>query len=144
MSILLEKLGEYLQQQGIGVLGRDIFLNYIVDTPDDAVFLIDTGGFPPDFTGDIINPNTQIYTRVGNQCGMLNPTVQIRVRSVDIQNAYSKAYQIFNLLHGKTFWDLDGMVHILVCNALQNPFWIGRDDKGRDEISCNYYFRIKI
>jgi len=130
--------------QGLGILGRDIFLNFIVDSPDNAIFLVDTGGFAPDYTGEVVNANESFSVKVGAQAGMLNPTVQIRVRNVDIQQAYAKAWQIYNLLHGKSFWDLSDTVHILSCQAMQQPFWIGRDAKGRDEVSCNYYFRAKF
>lgn len=143
MNALLERLAEYLEEQGIGRVGEDIFLNYIVDSPDNAIFLIDTGGFPPDYEGAVVNPDSQLETGVGLKAGMLNATVQIRVRNVSISNAYAKAMEIFKRLHGKSFWDLEN-VHILVCVAMQSPFWIGRDSKGRDEVSCNYYFRVKI
>ncbi len=144
MSVFLEKLALYLQRQGIGTVGQDIFVNYIVDSPDNAVFVIDTGGFPPDYKGDVVNPGRQLSVGVGAEAGMLNPTVQIRVRNTDIQQAYMKAFQIFNLLHGKSFWNLGEDVHVLTCSAMQQPFWIGRDAKNRDEISCNYYFRAKF
>lgn len=47
---ILEAVGDYLQAQGQGTLGTNIFLAVMPESPDSCVCVFETAGFAPQFT----------------------------------------------------------------------------------------------
>ena len=90
-------------------------------TPDNAVTLYGTGGYPRDLTG------TQVEEL----------TFQVMVRSTTYAAAETLCSTIDDLLHGH------GTTKVLVIQKMSGPFDLGRDANGRAEMSMNYrcYYR---
>jgi hypothetical protein len=94
---------------------------------DEAIALIDTGGFAPDGELPLRDPTVQVLTRAGPS---------------DYPKAKQLAEQVFNLLHNKGRFQL-GAAYVYECTAIQEPTPIGQDDKARWEITCNYHFKTR-
>lgn len=121
---LLDDVADYLQQQGIGTRGTDLFVGRMPDEPDAAVVLIDTGGGEPSLIDNIDTPSWQV-----------------RVRAAAYPDAVAKAYAINDLLHGITESDLGAVgatSHFHLVWAIQSPVSLGQDDKQRSEFSQNF------
>lgn len=118
--MLLDEIGNYLQAQGVGTIGTDLYLSQMPDQPDTALSIQETGGYPPDLHADIDYP-----------------TFQIMCRSMDYQTARSKAEDAFKVLHGLAETIL-GTRRYLLISAMQSPTYIGRDASMREMISTNY------
>ena len=64
-EVLLEELGNYLQAEGLGILGTTLFLGGLpVDAPNittvDAITaLVETPGFPADYVHDVVGPSRE-------------------------------------------------------------------------------------
>lgn len=121
---LLDSLGAYLEAQGVGTLGTDLFLGYLPDTPDSAVVLVDTGGGEASLVDKIDTPSWQV-----------------RIRSSAYPDAMTKALAVMKALHGVTESDLGptgSTTHFHLIWAIQNPVSLGRDGKERHELAQNY------
>ena len=72
--MVLEELGAYLQDEGLGTLGMDLFLGALppdipeVDTPGAVAALVPTPGFPAIYVHDLVDPARE------------QPVIQILVR----------------------------------------------------------------
>lgn len=130
MSIFIKEVGQYLQSQNFGTLGVNIFLSFEPDSPDELIAVLDRGGYITDdfvkITGDAANK----YDVIG---------VQLILRGNSYESLMSKAYQIYDLFHRKAFYNL-GTFYIKESHAESLPIPIGRDERGRDEISINFLF----
>ena len=84
---MLEEIGNFLQGQGIGIQGTDIFLGDVPqNAPDAAVAIIETSGLAP------------IYIHGINGPGWNQPSFQIFTRALTYATARSKAEDIFKAL----------------------------------------------
>ena len=85
----------------------------------------------------------------------INKMIQVISRGKTYMNAHDDAWTIFNALHGTlagSVLPLGSRTMPAIAPATQNyeviidpvtdPQYIGPDDKGRYEFSCNYIFRI--
>ena len=129
---LLDELGTYLQTQGIGTLGTDLFRAFLPDAPAAAVALIETGGLAPQFILDtpgvhIDQPSLQVLSR-----GPVPPAVP---NSYD--TARAKIGDVIVALGAISNTDLSG-VRYLRCVPSQAPFSLGPDDQGRRLVACNF------
>jgi len=124
MSRLSEEVAYYLQNQGLGTVGQNIFVSFIPDSPDSLICVIDSGGYPSD-----------VYAPIDN------PTIQIRVRDVNYPACHDKAWTIYDLFNRNIEYYL-GSLRILYSYVMQTPVYIGRDTKQREEFSLNIYFHI--
>ncbi len=106
---LLNELGLYLEEQGVGTLAVDMTLGQFPDTPDDAVVLLELKGWPPGLT-DSVEPRR----------------VQVRTRAVHYEDARDKAETVYGLLHGVAETVLFGARFLLI-TALAPPYALGRD-----------------
>jgi hypothetical protein len=80
---MLSDIGTYLQSQGIGTLGADLFLGLMPDQPDNCIALFEYAGSPPD-----LHWNGEY------------PGLQVRVRGTSYEAARSKIGEIMTALHG--------------------------------------------
>jgi len=113
---MLEAIANYLQQQSLAVLGLDMFIGVMPDSPDDCVALFETGGFKPELaTAALVE----------------YPTFQVMVRGSEYQSARQRIDTIYKILHGDT------SIFYLIA-AQQSPAYLGTDDNGRYEFSVNF------
>ena len=81
--MMLKEIGTYLQSQGIGNLGTDLFLGLMPDQPDNCIALFEYAGSPPD-----LHWNGEY------------PGLQVRVRDKSYAAARTKIGEIMAELHG--------------------------------------------
>lgn len=60
---MLADIGAYLEEQGVGTVGEDLFLGYFPEAPDDCVVLLETQGLPPDAAAGTETPGLQAVAR---------------------------------------------------------------------------------
>jgi hypothetical protein len=76
--------------------------------------------------------------------------LQVATRGETYQQARADAYAIFDAINGTAGWQIPALVsggqdyEAQVIEALAAPQFIGQDEKGAHEMSCNYMFRMKI
>jgi len=117
---MLSDIGNYLQVQGIGTLGTNIFLGMIPDKPDNCIVLFEYAGSPPD-----LHWNGEY------------PGLQVQVRSTSYPTARCTIGNIVNILHGMSEQKLNG-IRFLLIQAQGNPEVLKRDDKGRVVLFVNF------
>ena len=123
MATLLDEVVTYLENEGIGTFGTNIFIGFEPSTPKDTVTLYATGGRPPKASG-----------------GKEFPTMQVRVRSEKYTDGYNKIEEIFGALHQQTDFlsTFRGR-----CYALQSsPLFIGHGENGEFLFTQNYIFYL--
>lgn len=118
--MLLDEIAAYLQAQLVGTVGTDIFKGALPASPDTALAVVETGGFPPDLAAAVDHP-----------------TFQVMCRSPDYATARNKAQAAYTALHGLTETALSGRRYLLI-RAMQSPTYIGVDQNGWHLISTNY------
>lgn len=73
--------------------------------------------------------------------------IQVISRAATYFTARDSAWSIFSVLHGTAGWTLAAVApatqdyEAMTIEALADPQYIGQDEKGRYEFSCNYIFR---
>lgn len=115
----LEVIKNDIENEGLGVFGTDLFLNSKPTKPDNVICIIDTGGYKP---GDV-----------------RRPTIQFLIRNEGYPSGLKKAEQIFQRYHNKNWYMLDEY-EIINSEAINEPTFIGNDDKDRAMISLNILF----
>ncbi len=110
MSLLLDQLAAYLQVQGEGTVGTDLFKINRPAAPLACVSLHATGGYPPDR-----------YTE------REHPTVMLFARAATPDGALRKAYSLYRKLHGQQNLDLSGGLWALTIEAVASPAYIGTE-----------------
>ena len=80
---MLKEIGTYLQSQGIGTLGANVFLGLMPDQPDNCIALFEYAGSPPD-----LHWNGEY------------PGLQVRVRNKSYAAARTKIGEVMAELHG--------------------------------------------
>ena len=118
-----------LEYDATGVSGN-LFDNTLPASPDTAVMVENTGGYPRDMR------LTQY----------LEPSIRILVRGTqDPRIAKSLAYEIIEKMgtFGSDTFVADG-IKVIKCQAVQGyPINIGRDDNERHRFSINFDLQIK-
>jgi hypothetical protein len=117
---MLKEIGTYLQSQGIGTLGADLFLGLMPDQPDNCVTLFEYAGSPPDlhWAGEY-------------------PGLQVRVRNKSYAAARAKIREIAKELHGLHEQTLSGTRYLLI-KARGSPEVLKRDANNRVELFVNF------
>ncbi len=75
--------------------------------------------------------------------------LQVATRGETYQQARVDAYEIFDAINGTAGWQIPALVsdgqayEAQVIEALAAPQYIGQDEKGAFEFSCNVMFRMK-
>lgn len=109
----------------LGTLGTDIFYSNQPDSPDSCITVLDTGGLE----SDRYLPHAEV-------------TFQVIVRNVHYDTAETKANSIVDILHKKKHSTIGGEYHYYIF-LLTEPVSLGRDEKGRDEISINFVTKYR-
>lgn len=128
--MLAADVATYLDQIDLGKYDADgttgnIYLQAYPPSPDNFIFIRNTGGNPssPKLPVDI-------------------PTVQILVRDINQTNAEVKAQNIYNALHGLGSVSI-GDTWVITCRGIQSaPVYIGVDSNNRHEFSLNFEITI--
>lgn len=118
--MLLDDIATFLEAEGIGTIGTDLFTGDIPEEPDNCVALFEYSGQPPDVVVDIDYPG-----------------LQVRVRNTNYSAARAKIQDIFELLHTFTNTALSGAQYISIY-AVQSPHPLGRDKKNRIDFVQNF------
>ena len=125
MILLTKAIVEYLETQGIGVFGTDIFIGTRPPKPINCLTLYDTGGFKPkkDTTS--------------------NPTFQIIGRHKSYVDGFANIKEAHNHLKEKyNFWLKENKIWVLLLEAQGEPGKIGKE-KDNYLFSCNYHLWLK-
>jgi len=118
--VMLKEIGTFLQSQGIGTLGANLFLGLMPDQPDNCIALFEYAGSPPD-----LHWNGEY------------PGLQVRVRDKSYQAGKAKIEQIVRVLHGLHETVLGGTRYLLV-KARGSPEVLMRDENNRIEFFINF------
>lgn len=121
--MVAEEVATFLQEQGYGTLGTNIFLTF-PNLPDDAISVSEYPGEPP------------VHVRGRKEPSMERPRVQVLVRSKSYRTARARAERIFRLLNGYS-GPVSGVGYALI-SAVQSPFFLSQDEGGRYRIVANY------
>ncbi len=122
---MLSDIGTYLQSQGIGSLGADIFLGLMPDQPDNCIALFEYAGSPPD-----LHWNGEY------------PGLQVRVRNKSYEAARIKIGEIMKKLHGLHEQMLSGTRYLLI-KARGSPEILKRDASNRVELFVNFEIMLE-
>lgn len=118
--MLLEDISAYLEQQGLGTVGVDIYRGDMPDAPDECIALYEQPGQAPEQNWDAERPG-----------------LTVRVRSVDRGDAASRAYAVWKALNGLTNAALNGTEYHRI-DASSSIAQAGRDGKRRHYYICNF------
>jgi len=114
----------------LGTIGQNLFYSFLPDSPDACISIFDTGGWPkdPDF------PRKDV-------------TFQFRIRGT----TYDEAQALAKKLHDyfcpggipKKCFNIGSFFIQLVLPMQPVPYYMGRDENGRDEFTWNMTFIIR-
>lgn len=121
MPVLLDDIALYLQQQGIGMIGVDIFKGQLPATPDNAIALFEYAGEPQDLT----------------DANLEYPGLQVLVRNKSYSAGRQKIEQARSALHGLTEATINNVRYLLI-QARQSPEALPRDENGRAIFVVNF------
>lgn len=124
---LITNLAEYLEDQGIGTQGTDLFIGKMPEV-NNCVLLDQTGGIEPD-----------------KYLPIEKPTIQVTVRNTSYTNGLDKLKTIYDLLHQKKdslVLEIGG-VDVMIVNALNEPSHIGEDENSRHLWTCTFIFALR-
>lgn len=127
--MIADEVLSYIENEGLGTSGTDLFLGFQPDETDDCVTFYDE-------TAPVAPESNAIAT---DQFG-----VQIIVRN----SSYSTARDLMMAIHRKIIGFggeklVSGGHDVGSCFILSSPASIGRDDKNRNEWSVHYVFRVE-
>jgi len=117
---MLKEIGTYLQSQGIGTLGANLFLGLMPDQPDNCIALFEYAGSPPD-----LHWNGEY------------PGLQVRVRNISYAAGRAKIGEVAKKLHGLHEQNLSGTRYLLI-KARGSPEVLKRDNNNRIELFVNF------
>lgn len=120
--MILDDLGEFLQDKAIATLGSDMFLGEQRQSPDNLVTITPTGGY-------VLN------LRIND----IKPTFQILVRDVSFISGYTKINAIFNLLDDgeRKTSVVPPSGRKMIVSAMQPPYYLSKDENNRHEFAFN-------
>ncbi len=121
---VLDELGAYLQAQGVGVVGRDLFLGLRPEQPDECLTVAEYPGNASTYFQNVSSPVLE------------SPQIQISSRSIDYQSARSRAKSAWDALGVVTNQTLSGVRYISI-RPSSPVAMIGRDSNGRALIGFN-------
>lgn len=127
MATILEALGNYLQAEGVGTLGTNLFLSTMPESPDALIAVYETSGDRPSFT-------------MGSAATAIDrPSIQVLVRGVrgDYVTARDTAEDIRTLLGALSNTTLSG-VNVMRVEPASWLLPLGDDENARPVISQNF------
>lgn len=122
--MLLDDIGDWLQTSGVATKGTNLFKSIDPGVPDTAVTIYEYAGMMP------------IDTMGGITKTVEQPTVHVLVRGDTYAAAATLARSVFQALHRMK--GTINSVRYLHVRALQSPFDVGPDERGRPRLVCNY------
>jgi hypothetical protein len=123
---LIDDVAAYLESEGLGTVGDDIFKSYLPDTNNGTILAVmDTGGPKPDPYLPTKEPTFQVYV-------VANTYTAGKAMLDDVRDAL---HQVANETIGSTYF-----YFIL---ALSEGGHVGRSENGRDEFSINFQCRTR-
>jgi hypothetical protein len=130
MDQLLLEIQDYLNNQGVGTTGTDLFISELPATPDDAIGIFEDAGEVPDK-----------YIKE-----IRRPQVQIMVRNESYPSGKAIIENIFDLFHDQndSFNFKTGGLDIMRIDAVTEPQQLQpTDESGRYIFVCNFYITIR-
>jgi len=94
----------------------NVYIGSMPSTPDNAICIYRSGGYPRDLTGNFVS----------------EPTFQIRVRNTSHATAESLCEDILDSLHAKT------TTNLMMIQAQSDILSLGRDESNRAEFTMNF------
>lgn len=130
MSVL-DEIGKYLEDEGVGTVGTDLFLGFLPDTPAACVALQEYSASPPSPGFGV--PGIQHET----------PGVQVLARGTpeDYDGPRAKAeaaYKALAKVQGQTLTSAASSAAYLMVLAQQSPFVLDRDAEMRVIFAANF------
>jgi len=119
MSVIND-IAIYLQANGIGTIGTDIFLGYQPESPNNSITLYETGGYALDLAG---------FLRY--------PTLQIMVRNTSYSAARTKIDSIIALMHRTVNTTINSTRYCSIYTT-SDATSLGKDDQNRSLLSVNF------
>lgn len=128
---MLKEIVQFIEDKTSFVIGTDLFAGHrLQDAPDQCQVVLETGGSALHF---------DLTDRVDKM-------IQVISRAKTYFTAREDAMEVFDALHtgdyGAAGHTLTTYV-VMVIEAVSDPQYIGQDEKGRYEFSCNYQFKIR-
>jgi len=126
--MLLDEVASYLDTEGLGTVGTDIFKGLLPDTPDACVALIETGG----------QASENVLSSAVGAPAWEAPSFQVICRAGrrDYSTARTKANDVFKKLDGLVNTTLSSVRYLSIF-AIQAPFALPRDDQERPLLAFN-------
>lgn len=125
---MADDVATYLEENSLGTVGTDIFVNNAPEQKSDFFLITDTGGSKPEQNYPIDHPSVQI-ARYG--------------RAADHNKTYQKILDAYYLLNRKQNIDI-GQSDAMFVQAVAKPQCIGLDpDKKRWLFTFNAIFKIR-
>lgn len=118
--MLLNDIATYLQANGVGTIGTDIFLGQLPANPDNVTAIFEYAGEPPD-----LHWNGEY------------PGLQVLVRNKSYEAGRQKIEQAKNILHGVSETVINNHRYLLI-RANQSPAFLQRDENNRTIFACNF------
>jgi hypothetical protein len=116
-------VAEYLEDNSIGTVGTDIFIQFTPETPHNAISVFQYSGWPP-----------------LTVAGFTRPGLQVKVRNTNAATAITKMEAIIALLHDKGELTLEGTRYPYIEMA-QTWFPLGWEEVvggRRFTVACNF------
>ena len=113
-------IAEYLEDQSVGTVGTDIFVNYMPADVNNCIGVFETTGLPPEKAVDIDHPG-----------------IQIRVRNTSQSTAETKRKAVYDALNGLIGTTIETRLYYSIW-ALGSPMALGQDDQRRFQYTQNY------
>ena len=124
----IEDIGTYLQTQGAGTLGTNIFYQNFDFSAVNSVILIEQAGQAP-------------RTTLRNTMNLKRPELGVRVRNQDNETASDTADTIYGLLHN-TYNTTIGSTRFKSIKAIAEPFFVSQSINDSFIYSINFSLEI--
>lgn len=129
--MMLEDIGNYLKEKGVGEPGIDIFYGSFPEKPDDCIAVFEYQGLPQNQIAGTETPGMQIVCRT----------------QTDYKKAHETLKAINNLLKEIGFEEgensegvnINDTLYFRIYPTLSGIIPLGQDENGRVRIAQNYY-----
>lgn len=123
---LIDDVASYLQTEGLGTVGTNIFKSYLPETSTGTILaVLDTGGTEPD-----------------RYLPTYEPTFQVYIMAENYSDGKAKLDAVRTALHQQANVTL-GSTYFYFIMAISEGGHIGRNENGKDEFSINFQCRTR-
>lgn len=123
---MLDDLVSYMDGNGIGTVGTNLFRSYMPTSPVNCVAVIETGG---------PQPNKELPLK--------KPTFQVLIRNSSYSAGKTKLNAVRSLLQQKSQTQI-GSTFFLYILAISEGGHLGRDERGADQFSINFICETRV